>query len=181
MQTETVTVQYVNPPKNNPNFGSIKTSTGEYISVPSSRLHEFAPNGVYTLIVEMNGRFKNFKDFAGQAEAPPTPQNYGVPPQPAQGYIPPPRNTPIMDTEAHKSENMAVMGIIGRCLHGTGQIPPVAQLEDMMRSIRQAWKASQQAKQTQGPMPEQANLGGQASGPEDWADPRGIPGDDWQQ
>lgn len=174
MQTETITVQYVNPPKNNPNFGSIKTSTGEYISVPSNRLHEFAQNGTYAIDIEMNGRFKNFKDFANPGAVPP-PQQAPLVAYAPTAATPPPRNTPIMDTEAHKSENMAVMGIIGRCVHGTGTIPPVSVLEDMMRSIRHAWRESQKDK------PAQTHSEPGFPGDQGLPEQRGIPGDDWQQ
>jgi len=132
---ETVTVQYVNPAQAGKKRGSIKTSTGEYIGVWPNELALFQQGQTYVIEIEMNGQYKNFAGFAGQAAA--APQQPQGQPQPNGSHRP--------AQGGDKSEDMAVMGIVGRCFHGTGQLPDQNTLSSMMQNVRLAWRNSSQS------------------------------------
>jgi len=66
MPTETVTVQYVNPPKDGGSYGSIKTMDGKRISVHRDKLGLFQKGGSYVMEYETTQQgYHNFKRLAG--------------------------------------------------------------------------------------------------------------------
>lgn len=129
MHTETITVEH--PHIKQGKYSAIKTTDGRWISVPTDQMGGFSKGQTYAIQVEQTQEgYWNFKGFP-QA-APTQPQTNGGA-QPAQAYD-------------SRSEDMAVMGIIGRCFQGTGLLPPLGDLEDMMRNARQAWRNSHKNK-----------------------------------
>lgn len=117
METETVTIAYVNQPKKNPKFGSIKTEGGDYISVPVGSLKLFEVGGTYEIsyTYDATGQYKNFKSIVGSS-----PENKTRAPA--------------------KAEEMFVMGTIGKCLEGVGTYPDAPTLTGWVRTARQAWR-----------------------------------------
>ncbi len=75
-----ITADFVNPPKKNPKYGSIKTREEGYISVPVGELGQFRKGGRYCVEIAMNGDFKNFVRFAN------TPPSQPAAPPPTNGY-----------------------------------------------------------------------------------------------
>ena len=68
MPTETVTVQYVNPPKDGGSYGYIKTQDGKRISVHRDKLDLFQKGGSYVVEYETTQQgYHNFKRLAGGA------------------------------------------------------------------------------------------------------------------
>lgn len=74
MPTETVTVQYVNPPKEaGKSYGSIKTQDGKFISVHKDKLNLFQKGGSYVVEYETTQQgYHNFKGLVGGQTALPT-------------------------------------------------------------------------------------------------------------
>jgi hypothetical protein len=74
MQLETITVQYVNPPKPGKKMGSIKDTTGRYINVWPDKLAQFQPNGTYNVLIEEGSwqgkQTYTLKSMADEAPAP---------------------------------------------------------------------------------------------------------------
>lgn len=56
MPSKTITAQYVNDPKpgGNQNYGSVKSSDGEFFSVKKAQLSQFQKGGVYTIDYDVN-------------------------------------------------------------------------------------------------------------------------------
>lgn len=65
MNTETVTVQYVNAPKPGKKMGSIKTADGRYIGCWPDKLVRFQQGGTYTIKTETQGDFTKVVDVVG--------------------------------------------------------------------------------------------------------------------
>lgn len=76
MPTETITVQYVNAPKDGKPYGSIKTASGKFISVHGDKLGQFQKGGSYVVEYETTDKgYHNFKRLVTNGgEAGPAPQ-----------------------------------------------------------------------------------------------------------
>ena len=125
-----ITVQYVNPPKEGKKRGTIKT-TDDVIYGVFDLLDRFAVGCKYTI------GYETHEFDAGRGDGPQTYKTIkkvvaGPPPGQALTAS---RGSPSMT----KSEEMFVMGVIGRSLQGTGVIPEYKELVRMVRALRSAW------------------------------------------
>ena len=127
MPIETITVQYVNQPRGNSKKGTIKSSDGRYFGVWPDKLSLFEANHSYTIEFDQEqyqgktyNQFTRIVDGANGSAAPATRQT----------------TSQRADT---KSVEMAVMGIVGRALQGSGTVPSQAHLCEMMDNVRTAW------------------------------------------
>ncbi len=129
MPVANITVAYVNPPKGAAKTGSVKTDAGEYIRVWNDKLSLFAPNGKYTIEYtdeNYNGKdYKMFKRMVGNGGP-------ALAPAKANGMA-------TGSPSTTKSEEMAVMGLIGRTLQGSGGLPDEDTLYHWIVAIRGAW------------------------------------------
>ena len=121
MQTATIQVAYVNPPKPGKKQGSVKDAEGNIYGVWPDKLHLFEPGNVYT--IEYSSRDFNgqqYHDFKKMVEA---------------------QAAPIRNGNGHdKSSDMFVMSCIGKALQGSGTIPDAVVLAGWVRVCRMAWK-----------------------------------------
>lgn len=125
-----VTVAFVNPPKRNPKFGSIKTDEYGYISVPTQSLGEFRKGGRYCIEIEEVGEYKNFIRMSraqpgGQRQAIQPQQrrgNYPAQPtrQPQRHTAPPPKAPELPFQNDPQARNIFVTGVVGRAM-GSGK------------------------------------------------------------
>ena len=127
MPIETVMVQYVNQPKEGKKQGSIKTDDGRYFGVWPEKLCLYTPGEFYE--IEYDAQYKTVKRIVtgpgASGSASSAPRANGQ----AQSHSP-----------SHtKSVEMFVMGVIGRTLQGTGDVPSAAVLTQWVRSLRLAW------------------------------------------
>lgn len=115
MQT-TVTVQYVNQPREGKKMGSIKTEDGAYYSVNPSDLGQFQKGQTYSIEYDettVNGRtFRNFKRIISSAP-----------------------------TGGDKEEMIFITGVVGRAM-GSGQFKP-ADIVTLAVAAKEAWLALQ--------------------------------------
>lgn len=121
MQTETVTVAYVNDPKPGKRYGSIKTEEGHYYSVQPAQLALFKKGGTYQINYKFDdtGQYRNFVSMAGAS----------------------PGNKSLPNGNGHtKAEEMFVMGVIGRAIQGSGTVPDEATLTSFVRHAKNAWR-----------------------------------------
>lgn len=76
MSTATITVKYVNAPKEGKKKGTIKTVDGQMYGVWADKLSSFQPNGVYEIEYtseEWNGQtYHTVKSATSKGSAPPT-------------------------------------------------------------------------------------------------------------
>lgn len=122
MQTATIDVSFVNPPKPGKKMGSVKTRDDDFYLVFPEDLAKFSPGQTYQVNYETNNF--NGTDFK-TIKFPKTRQPSRVPAK-ANGHT--------------QSVEMFVMGTIGRCLQGAGTFPEAAQLTEWVRDARKAWE-----------------------------------------
>ena len=126
MQTATIQVAYVNPPKPGKKQGSVKDAEGNIYGVWPDKLALFEPGNVYTIEYttrDFNGQqYHDFKKMVETQAAPRTSNGNGH----------------------DKSEDMFVMSCIGKALDGTGTLPDVVTLSGWVRTCRMAWKGGSQ-------------------------------------
>ncbi len=71
MTTETITVAYVNAPKDGKAYGSIKTQDGKFISVHGDKLGQFQKGGSYVVEYETTEKgYHNFKRLVSNGNTP---------------------------------------------------------------------------------------------------------------
>ena len=71
MTTETVTVAFVNAPKDGKAYGSIKTQDGKFISVHGDKLGQFQKGGSYVVEYETTEKgYHNFKRLVSNGNTP---------------------------------------------------------------------------------------------------------------
>lgn len=133
MPTEQVTIAYVNPPKPGAKKGSIKTQDGRYFSVWPDKLGGFSKGMSCTIDYDISttddGRqFYNLKNAFSALGVP-----IGGPMAPSANK----GGTPGPNT---KSEEMFVMGVMGRCHQGTGKLPDAAILAQEAENLLLAWR-----------------------------------------
>ena len=83
MHEATITVEYVNPPEKNPDFGSVRAG-GRYYGVPKDLLSQFNKGQTYTIgYTETEGKtgkiFYNLKEIRSAAPAPASRSNGHAP------------------------------------------------------------------------------------------------------
>jgi hypothetical protein len=140
-----VEVQYVNPRKDR-RPPSIKTSDGNYFNIPDAALGVFAQgmSGVIGFDINAKG-YKQATHWNGQ----PLPQGFTPQPvmQPAQNFQQAGANVYQQDTNRPsqadnkadtKSEDMFVMGVVGRAM-GSGQFI-VNDVELLTKAAVRAWQ-----------------------------------------
>lgn len=123
MPTATISVQYVDQPKPGKKQGKIKTTSGEYYGVDPTQLGQFSPGGTYNIEYDTHSfQGKEYKTFRRMDGALPLPA-------PVQSGRP-----------AHtQSVEMFTMGVIGRCVQGSGTIPDLETLTRWVKTCRWAW------------------------------------------
>lgn len=125
-------IQFVNSPKPGKQFGSVKTSDGNYISVHPSMLHQFQQGQTYDLEVEereyQGKTYLNLKRVLGD-QGNMRPVAAAAPRTPA-----PPKGESQVDWD-RKNAAMFTMGVIGRALQTTGNIPGRDQVSTMVRNL----------------------------------------------
>lgn len=123
MPTATIEVAYVNQPKPGKKKGSVKAANGEIYGVWPSDLGRFQVGQQITFNYEestFNGQ--TYKSAKFPKGAPPAPTPMAASSGPA------------------KSEEMFVMGVIGRTLQGTGSFPDPVELTNWVKAARMAWR-----------------------------------------
>lgn len=134
MPIANVTVAYVNPPKPGQKVGNIKTNTGEYYRVWNDKLQLFQQNGQYTIeYTDESYNGKAYKMFSKMVGAVAVGSNGAAPTQVGASAT--------GATNFTKSEEMFVMGLIGRCIQGTGGLPDEDTLYNWVLACRGAWRA----------------------------------------
>lgn len=124
MHTETVKVAFVNQPAAGRKTGSIKSEAGNYYNVEPHALALFEKGGTYEIqYTTRDWQGKTYRDFKAMAGASPG-------------------NAKAVASASCKSEEMAVMGIIGRALQGSGTVPDEETLTIMMQAVRHAWRTT---------------------------------------
>jgi hypothetical protein len=122
MPNETVTVAFVNEPKANPKYGSIKTEAGDFISVDVDRLALFRPGGTYEIVYELDkGKYKTFKSMLGAA----------------------PANAPaptIRAATGSTAEDIFVAGAINNILSASGTCPDAEMIATWVRNLRKGYR-----------------------------------------
>lgn len=136
----TITVAYVNPPKEGKRNGSIKTVEGAYYDCPPALLGMFAKGGTYnvnTTSREWQGR--TFHTIAS-LEAQPT-----APDQAARRFAPDPKpngNGAYLDAERKKQEQIFVQGILQAYIKaGLVQLNPT-QITHAISMLQSVWGES---------------------------------------
>lgn len=134
---ETITVQYVNPPKPGKKKGSVKSVAGKTYGVWPDKLDLFQPGGTYVVEVEQN-------EFNGQTY-------YGVkrviggPPAGGSNGTAAPATEPMgarRQTDDATAERIYVCGIVNAAVPGLldkGSLNGVA-LVKLTNEARQAWR-----------------------------------------
>lgn len=129
MAVANITVAFVNPPKAGQKKGSVKAEDGTYYGVWPDKLHQYVKGGHYTVEYDeqtgSDGRIwktisRIVSNGSGQAPARATDKG-GAP-------------------SFTRSEEMFVMGIIGRALQGTGGLPDEDTLTAYVVAARAAWQ-----------------------------------------
>lgn len=124
--TETVQVQYVNPPKPGKKMGSIKTADGRYMGVWPDKLTRFQQGGTYTIKTETQGDFTKVVDVVtdggGQEQQAPQQQR--------------PAGRPTDDATA---ERIYVCGIVNAAV-SNGVEPTTASLVEITKAAREAYR-----------------------------------------
>ena len=128
MPTVTTIAKYVNPPKPGKFLGSIKGEDGEYYGFKPEKFHpEQGRLYEITYSLDRTGRYKNVIDLLEAGVKTSSPGEWhkaGVAPS----------------TAIDKDCAMFVMGIIGRCFHGTGAFPSEPELASYVKACISAWK-----------------------------------------
>ncbi len=138
MQLETITVQYVNPPKPGKKMGSIKDTAGRYINVWPDKLDQFQPNGTYNVMLEQ-GEWQGkttytLKSMADDTQRVPAakPVTQAVPLKP----IPlSPRETSPRD-----AERMFVCSLMNAAIQGKQVNLAEDDLASVVNSLRFVWQ-----------------------------------------
>lgn len=126
MTTETVTVQYVNQPKDaSKSYGSIKTQDGKFISVHRDKLGLFQKGGSY--VVEYETTDKGYHNFKRIVSAEPGPGHN------SQGATPPARNEDLAT-----AERIFVCGIVNAAV-GAGHSTDWGSLVPLVNNARNAF------------------------------------------
>lgn len=132
MQTTTIEIAYVNPPKEGRKTGSVKTKEGQYYDVWPNMLAQFKEGCTYT--VEYTERdFKGTMYRTVQKILPATPGTATKAPATNGGYYQP-RPTAPQDAERMFVCALLVAFIRAGKIEGGGQLVPSINL------IREAWK-----------------------------------------
>lgn len=131
MSVGTVEVAYVNQPKNNPKYGSIKSTKGTYFSVPVDMLGFFQPQKIYEIDYETNDKgyhtVKRVKSApaAALAESSATPQRFQKQP-----------------TNPIDAQRIFICGAINAALHGQGLGAVVAtELGAAIDALELVWRS----------------------------------------
>jgi hypothetical protein len=126
MPNETVTVAFVNEPKANPKYGSIKTEAGDFISVDVDRLALFRPGGTYEIVYELDkGKYKTFKSMLGAAPA----NAPSAPTAPARANV-----------TGSTAEDIFVAGAINNILSASGTCPDAEMIATWVRNLRKGYR-----------------------------------------
>jgi hypothetical protein len=113
----TIRIKYVNQPREGKKMGSIKGDDGTIIGVYPDKLNLFQQGQTYTVEYdEGEGGFKRLKRI-----------------------VPGAPSTLANDNSHDKGADIFVTGVIGRCFQGTGNLPPYAEVRDMVQRLRLAW------------------------------------------
>ena len=125
MQTATIQVAYVNPPKPGKKQGSVKDAEGNIYGVWPDKLHLFEPGNVYTIEYtsrDFNGQ--QYHDFKKMVEAQAKPNGYAA------------------ATNGHdKSCDIFTTGVIQQTLRGVGTLPEEEVLTEWIRRCIRSWKS----------------------------------------
>lgn len=108
MQTATVEVKYVNPPKNGRQYGSIKGANNDTWPVKADRLREFEPNNAYEIAYTKGTN--GFPNIIGVKRLGSEPQMQGEFTQVAPQPLPTPLQAPAQSTKATQSEHIFACG-----------------------------------------------------------------------
>ena len=141
MQLETITVQYVNPPKPGKKMGSIKDVAGRYINVWPDKLAQFQPNQTYSVLLEQGewqGKttytLKSMADDAPAARPHLVPAPQAVQTPRAMQAIPP------RETSARDAERMFVCSLLNAAIQ-SGQVEiGSGELTSITNALRSAWQ-----------------------------------------
>jgi len=99
MQTATVEVKYVNPPKEGKKMGSIKDTGGDLWPVKAERIHEFEPGGQYQLAyTQTESGFRNLIGVKRIVAEPELPRGQFT-------QVPPQRNGATLTTSTKPQQN----------------------------------------------------------------------------
>jgi hypothetical protein len=130
MPTATVTVRWVNQPKEGRKLGSIKTDDNQLFGVWPETLGEFKPNGIYE--IEYTERhfddgkiYKTVKTVAPKGMAPP---------RPAGNRFSGPRETSMKD-----AERMFVCSLLNAAIQSGKVEFSGAKLEAAVNGLRSVW------------------------------------------
>ena len=147
MQTATVEVKYVNPPKDGKQYGSIKTASNDMWPVKADRIRDFEAGNTYELAwTEANNGFKNIigvKRIVPQAQPQPGQFEQFDARQPAIRNGAAPAAKPAAaakeyyrPTAPRDSERMFVCAIAGHWID-TGRVDMTEDaMVDLVRSLR---------------------------------------------
>jgi hypothetical protein len=119
----TIKVQFVNQPKEGQRKGSIKGDDGNYYGVWPDKLSLFQKGQTYTIEYTEStaSSGKTYRDF--------------------KRIIPGAPSTGNGKTDDQGQCGMFIMGVMGRCFQGTGNMPDQTTLTNMVRHLRKAWAA----------------------------------------
>jgi len=130
MPTTDVTVAYVNPPAEGKKRGTIKTTEGVYYGVWADKLSGFQKGKTYTIQYdeeEYNGRmYRSVKSNKGEVGG---------------GSV----NGKGGGDDPRRSEDIFVAGVVNNAIHGQGAEGIYALSADMVRHIREIYRAGEPA------------------------------------
>lgn len=147
-ETATITAQYVNQPKKNPAWGSIKDPVLGYIGVKAEHLNQFVQGQTYVIEYEIKGDFKGFTRIVGTNPATRQPQQAA-----AERHAPAPDNTAL---------HIFITGVVGRSMQ-SGKFE-AKDILVLTASAKGAWEQIVEGK-VAGPPQDDIPL---PSGPEDY-------------
>ena len=152
MTTETVTVAFVNAPKDGKPYGSIKTQDGKFISVHGDKLNLFQKGGSYVVEYETTEKgYHNFKRLGSNGNTPQAGPN--------------PHTAPRADDLA-TAERIFVCGVVNNAV-SAGQSTDWPSLVPLINNARNAFAftfGGRQPPQQQAPQQRQPLTGQAATG-----------------
>lgn len=156
MNTATIQVQYVNPPRQaNWRHGSVKDTNGQRWSIAKEHLGMFSPNQTVEILWEQIGQYPTIIGMGGQPfpSAPRPPQPGTAAPQTAaqiynKPVLAPQQPGPVAQLPApDKEEGMFIMGVVGRAM-GSGNFS-IEEIPELTRTARYAWQTRQKLAEVQ--------------------------------